>query len=43
MVSDREGGTLIDYEDEDPQIRRDFEQTLQARGTTCTMPVVAYR
>jgi len=43
MVSDREGGTLIDYEDEDPQIRRDFEQTLQARGITCTMPAVAYR
>jgi quercetin dioxygenase-like cupin family protein len=43
MISDREGGTLIDYEDEDPQIRRDFEQTIEAQGIACTMPAFAYR
>jgi oxalate decarboxylase/phosphoglucose isomerase-like protein (cupin superfamily) len=43
MLSERDGGTLIDYEDEDPQIRRDFEQTVAAQGIACTMPAFAYR
>ncbi len=40
-VSYREGGTLIEYEDEDPQIRRDFEATLASKGIPCTMPPVS--
>jgi quercetin dioxygenase-like cupin family protein len=42
-LSFREGGTLIDYEDEDPQIRRDFEETLRQRGIASHMPPVQYR
>ncbi|HEY8692395.1 MAG TPA: cupin domain-containing protein [Chloroflexota bacterium] len=42
-VSYREGGTLIEYEDEDPQIRRNFEQELRSKGIECAMPAVAYR
>ena len=34
----REGGTLIDYEDEDPEIRRQFEAALAERGVACDMP-----
>ncbi len=36
----REGGTLIEYEDEDPQIRADFEAELRAKGIESTMPAV---
>ncbi len=43
LLSFREGGTLIDYEDEDPQVRKDFEQTLARKGITCSMPPIAYR
>ena len=39
----REGGTLIDYEDEDPQVRRDFEAAIAPQGIRCTMPEIAYR
>jgi quercetin dioxygenase-like cupin family protein len=39
----REGGTVIDYEDEDPQIRREFEEALKRNGVPCGMPPVAYR
>ncbi len=39
----REGGTLIDYEDEDPQVRADFEAALRAQGLESTMPPVTYR
>jgi hypothetical protein len=39
----REGGTLIEYEDEDPQIRADFEAALARSGLTSTMPPVTYR
>lgn len=34
------GGTLIEYEDEDPQIRADFEAALAAKGLSCSMPPV---
>lgn len=40
MTSVREGGTLIDYEDEDPEIRRDFEAELARKGIPCDMPPV---
>jgi len=39
----REGGTLIEYEDEDPQVRADFEAALGKNDLTCTMPQVTYR
>jgi hypothetical protein len=43
LLSSQEGGTLIEYEDEDPQIRKDFEAAIRAKGVEPRMPVVAYR
>jgi quercetin dioxygenase-like cupin family protein len=43
VVSYREGGTLIDYEDEDPQIRKDFEEAVKQKGSSLEMPPVTYR
>ncbi len=43
MISTRKGGTLIDYEDEDPEIRRLFIETLTKNGVECTMPPVTPR
>ena len=37
-VNVKEGGTLIEYEDEDPQIRRDYEAALRREGIACQMP-----
>ncbi len=42
-TSIREGGTLIEYEDEDPQIRRDYEAVLKKTGVSMEMPPVSYR
>jgi len=42
-TSTREGGTLIEYEDEDPQIRRDYETSLRAEGVSMQMPPIVYR
>ena len=42
-TSIREGGALIDYEDEDPEIRRRFEEALSKEGVECKMPPVVYR
>lgn len=42
-ISIKEGGTLIDYEDEDPQIRKDFAGTLRQKGLELKMPPVSYR
>jgi quercetin dioxygenase-like cupin family protein len=39
----REGGTLIEYEDEDPRIRQDFEAAIRPKGIECAMPPVEYR
>ena len=39
----REGGTVIEYEDEDPEIRRGFEEALRRDGSPCRMPSVTYR
>lgn len=41
IISIKKGGTLIEYEDEDPQIRRDFEVALRQAGVPCRMPPVA--
>jgi hypothetical protein len=43
MTSIRDGGTLIEYEDEDPEIRQRYEATLRANGIPCDMPPVVYR
>jgi mannose-6-phosphate isomerase-like protein (cupin superfamily) len=37
-----EGGTLIEYEDEDPQIRADFVAALREQGLECTMPPITH-
>ena len=42
-TSTREGGTLIEYEDEDPQIRRDYEAALKKESVAMQMPAIAYR
>jgi mannose-6-phosphate isomerase-like protein (cupin superfamily) len=39
----REGGVLIDYEDEDPEVRRYFVEANRKEGVECTMPPVTYR
>lgn len=41
QISVRDGGTLIEYEDEDPQIRRNYEAALKANGLVCQMPKIA--
>lgn len=38
VESIKEGGTMIKYEDEDPQIRRDFEAALREAGVSSQMP-----
>jgi quercetin dioxygenase-like cupin family protein len=40
MVSEKDGGLLISYEDEDPEIRRQFEAELARNNIECTMPRV---
>lgn len=42
FLSQSEGGTLIEYKDEDPQIRRDFEELLRSKGIESKMPAVAH-
>ncbi len=42
-VSIRDGGNLIEYEDEDPKIRQDYEDELAKKGIKCEMPSVTYR
>jgi oxalate decarboxylase/phosphoglucose isomerase-like protein (cupin superfamily) len=41
-TSIREGGTLIEYEDEDPQIRKDFEATITKAAIPMEMPAFEY-
>jgi len=43
MISHREGGTLIEYEDEDPEIRRLYERELQKLGVKMEMPLFGGR
>jgi hypothetical protein len=42
-ISVREGGTMIQYEDEDPEIRRDYEEAVKRSGVPCTMPAIQHR
>jgi mannose-6-phosphate isomerase-like protein (cupin superfamily)/oxalate decarboxylase/phosphoglucose isomerase-like protein (cupin superfamily) len=39
----REGGVLIEYEDEDPEVRRYFVEANRREGVECDMPPVTYR
>ena len=41
-TSTREGGTMIEYEDEDPQIRRDFEDAIDKVNVPMEMPEFVY-
>jgi oxalate decarboxylase/phosphoglucose isomerase-like protein (cupin superfamily) len=41
-TSIREGGTLIEYEDEDPEIRRRYQDKLRQNGVEDRMPPVTY-
>ncbi|MFC2059962.1 cupin domain-containing protein [Chloroflexota bacterium] len=43
FISTREGGSLIEYEDEDPEIRKRFKEALRQEGVQCNMPPVVYR
>jgi oxalate decarboxylase/phosphoglucose isomerase-like protein (cupin superfamily) len=38
LTSIKEGGTLIEYEDEDPAIRANFDKALKKTGVASTMP-----
>lgn len=42
-TSVREGGTLVEYEDEDPEIRKDYEVELRGNGVLPEMPAFVYR
>lgn len=37
----KQGGTMIDYEDEDPEIRRRYEAAVKANGVASRMPGIA--
>ena len=41
MTSTAEGGTMIDFEAEDPQIRRDYLESLERNGVAFDMPEIA--
>jgi quercetin dioxygenase-like cupin family protein len=41
-TSIKKGGTLIEYEDEDPEIRRKFEARVKQAGSRSEMPPVTY-
>ncbi len=43
LLSVRDGGTLLEFEDEDPEIRRHFVAALKKESIECTMPPVTYR
>jgi hypothetical protein len=36
----KKGGTLIEYADEDPYIRKHYEDELKKSGVACAMPAV---
>ena len=36
----KQGGTLIEYADEDPQIRKHYEDELKKTGVTSAMPAL---
>ncbi|HME60022.1 MAG TPA: hypothetical protein VKH62_02110, partial [Candidatus Binatia bacterium] len=42
-VPEREGGTVMDYEDEPSEVRAIYETELAKAGIPCRMPAVNYR
>ncbi|HWO43218.1 MAG TPA: ethanolamine ammonia lyase-activating protein, partial [Candidatus Eisenbacteria bacterium] len=42
-TSTEEGGDMIEYEDEDPSVRRMYEEELRKSGMTLEMPPVNYK
>jgi hypothetical protein len=42
-VSETEGGTQVEYEDEDPRIHRMFEEELARHGAVCRMRALVSR
>jgi quercetin dioxygenase-like cupin family protein len=42
VTSIKKGGTLIEYEDEDPQVRSEYEAALKKAGVSMQMPNVVY-
>jgi hypothetical protein len=42
FISVKEGGTLIEYEDEDPEVRCLYEAEIKKRGIDLDMPPVQY-
>jgi hypothetical protein len=42
MTSTSEGGTLLEYEDEDPEVRRRYRDALAANGVVNQMPDQLY-
>jgi mannose-6-phosphate isomerase-like protein (cupin superfamily) len=42
LVDSREGGTLVSYEQEDPEMRKMFERELAKKGMKSTMPQFNY-
>jgi hypothetical protein len=43
MTDVREGGTLIEYEEEDPEIRRRYQEAVERQGVPCAMPDAIYQ
>lgn len=43
MISTAEGGSLLEYEDEDPEVRRRYREALKANGAENQMPDELYR
>jgi hypothetical protein len=41
VVGMDEGGTIIEYDKEDPEIRRRYEETLRLEGVEFQMPPVS--
>ena len=39
-INVKQGGTLIEYADEDPHIRRHYEEEMEKNGVPCEMPAV---
>jgi hypothetical protein len=42
-VPEREGGTVMDYEDEPREVRSIYEAELAKTGVPCRMPPAVYR
>jgi hypothetical protein len=43
MISTSEGGSLLEYEDEDPEVPRRYQEALKANGVQNQMPEELHR